>query len=343
MPNILTPTWDTMNKVVNDAKERVLICSPYFTTSGIEYLADNFGPAKAFQFWTRITPQDWASGSINPECLITLIDILQDSGRWVEFKVFPRLHAKAYVADYHLALIGSSNLSDGGFGSSLELLVQFKGAEAKPVIKFIDTNISGQLITFPIDAFKGWVAENKPAIDKLQDESSLSESLKDVQKSLDNILGYGKRPSQKKFDDSERMAAYVAWLQKNKNLPGAKVLIERIKNIRGDNLTGHFRQSFYGALGFFINYPENIEVAARGLEKLKSDEIYIFAQDLLEKWIVYFDENATLNGDQFNYAVLRGILPPVVGGTVTGGGGGISTFKRMFPLVARYLLEKENG
>ena len=67
------------------------------------------------------------------------------------------------------------------------------------------------------------------------------------------------------------------------------------------------------------------------------NDIFKPDDELSAYWIRHLDEHATKQGAGWDYAVLRGILPPSLGGTRTGGGGGSSTLKRMLPLVARFL------
>jgi len=72
---------------------------------------------------------------------------------------------------------------------------------------------------------------------------------------------------------------------------------------------------------------------------MRSDDVYKLPDEISSAWLKHINRHATDSGDGYDYAVLRGILPPSVGGTRIGGGGGISTLKRMFPLVACYLQE----
>ena len=67
---------------------------------------------------------------------------------------------------------------------------------------------------------------------------------------------------------------------------------------------------------------------------------YQLTDEISDAWLKHVNTHAADKGSGYDYAVLRGVLPPSVGGTRMGGGGGISTLKRMLPLVARYLIEK---
>ncbi len=90
-----------------------------------------------------------------------------------------------------------------------------------------------------------------------------------------------------------------------------------------------------------FEFPQRIERLVRDLDSMqRSADIYQPDDDLIADWIGHLNDHATDRGAGWDYAVLRGILPPRVGGTRLGGGGGISTLKRMLPLVARYLLHR---
>ena len=69
------------------------------------------------------------------------------------------------------------------------------------------------------------------------------------------------------------------------------------------------------------------------------NEVYQPNSLIANAWLEHVDTHATDVGVRYNYSILRGILPPSLGGTRLGGGGGSSTLKRMFPLIARFLQE----
>jgi HKD family nuclease len=344
MPQIILPSWDNLNEIVTTAEDRVLICSPYYSSSGIGNIFDSIGDANRFQFWTRLSPSDWVAGATSPKDLLTLADILQQGGRIVELAAFQRLHAKAYVADYSLALIGSPNLSEGGFRANLELVVRFEGEEALSAINVIEESIAPRLQPLNIESFREWIQRFEPTILQIRarpDDSA--EDLQEAQRSLDEILGYGHAAQENRQIDEFSHHDFGEWLDHHPELPGAEMLSDRYHNTSGQNLTGHFKQSFYAVLGFLFDHGEYTNILVEELAQLDPGSVYQVNPDVLDSWLEYFNNHATQVGTNYNFAVLRGYLPPSVGGTRHGGGGGISTFKRMLPLCAKYLSEDING
>ena len=118
------------------------------------------------------------------------------------------------------------------------------------------------------------------------------------------------------------------------------MLIDRYFNSSGQNLGGHFRQSYAAVSHFLQQCSAHIDSLSSGLDSLCPEDVYQPDGNLLDDWIRHLDDHATKSGQGYDYAVLRGILPPNLGGTRLGGGGGSSTLKRIMPLVARFLVEQ---
>ena len=137
-----------------------------------------------------------------------------------------------------------------------------------------------------------------------------------------------------------RIESFVNWLQKNAGLPGAGMLIDRYFNLSGQNLGGHVRQSYAAVSHFLQLYPTYIQALISELDLLDPEDLYQPDNNLLDDWIRHLNDHATESDSGYDYAVLRRILPPSLGGTRLGGGGASSTLKRMMPLVARFLDEQ---
>jgi hypothetical protein len=62
-------------------------------------------------------------------------------------------------------------------------------------------------------------------------------------------------------------------------------------------------------------------------------------------WSEHLERHGSDGNSLYSYATLRGILKPNLGGVLQGsGGGGSGTLKRMWPLVARFLIDqRRNG
>ncbi len=114
MARVIRASWDAFDRIVGAARNRLLTCSPFYSEEGLGRLFDAFpypdGPQMTVV--SRLSPSDWLSGVADPRAMLTLLETLGDEHRLI---VHQRLHAKAYLADSARGLVGSANLSSGGF------------------------------------------------------------------------------------------------------------------------------------------------------------------------------------------------------------------------------------
>jgi len=113
--NILRREWkNNLSILVNETEENLLICSPYVTYKGTEFLVLNLSPNLRSNgeliFVTDLSPSNIIQGSTDPDALRKLSDSV---GRFTIIHL-PRLHAKVYVSDFKRAIITSGNLTAGG-------------------------------------------------------------------------------------------------------------------------------------------------------------------------------------------------------------------------------------
>src|SRR5687768_451770 len=127
MIEIVSPVWDDLEELVRAASTNLTLVTPFYSEEGVTRVLDSLQNHTHVVVITRLSPPDWAAGVADPDALYALLDLLPNRH---EMSVLRRLHAKVYVADTHLALIGSSNLSDGGFGRNVEMAVRLHGADA---------------------------------------------------------------------------------------------------------------------------------------------------------------------------------------------------------------------
>lgn len=343
MAHVINPSWNDFRRIVESARNRLLVCTAYFSEDGLGHLFDALPGGTHLTFVSRLSPLDWSNGVADPEALIALLEMLREDGRESRFVVHQQLHAKAYLADSVRGLIGSANLSAGGFDRNFEIMLEIDAAEAAAAELLIEHETSAHGVPIALESFRQWVDEHTTLINGLRREEPDAADLVDVQRSLDRMLGYGH--AQAIVEDIPDIDDYAAWLESNQLLPGSTVLLDRLRNRSGQNLTGHVRQSYYAVVRFLYAYPQHLENLARGLDSMpRAADIYQPDDGLIADWIGHLNDHAADRGAGWDYAILRGILPPTVGGTRHGGGGGISTLKRMLPLVARYLLQqRERG
>ncbi len=344
MPEIIRPDWDDLQEVVDAASTRLIVCSPFYSAEGVGRVFDNLNEGISMHFWTRLSPPDWAARVSDPDQLLTLLEVLNDGGIEVELGIFNRLHAKAYAADQVLALIGSQNLSENGFGANLEVAVRFREEEAANAIDALEDICVPNLRPVTLEELRTWVEDSSPTIEEARRVAvEQSEILAPVQAALDEILNFGETGTSGILEpDHGDMEDFVGWLEVNDDLAGADVLLRRHYNTDGQNLTGHFRQSFFASMRFLSEHPGLREPLAEELDHLNQDDLYqMDTLNVPELWIDHLDAHARDSSDYYSYPTLRGILPPALGGTRLGGGGGSSTIKRMLPLVARFIVENE--
>jgi phosphatidylserine/phosphatidylglycerophosphate/cardiolipin synthase-like enzyme len=140
MPEVIAPTWADLLAVISDATDRLRVVTPFYSEEGITQVLDHLGPQTFVAVTTKLSPPDWASGVADPIALEDLLDLLP--GRH-SLGIVQRLHGKAYIADRSHALIGSSNLSIGGFNRNVELMVRFRGSEAADALDAVEAACAG--------------------------------------------------------------------------------------------------------------------------------------------------------------------------------------------------------
>ncbi len=254
MLEIIRPTWNDLADVVRSADDRLLVCSPFYSAEGVERVFDNLTEGVSLHFWTRLSPSDWASRVSDPDQLLILLSTLQESGMEIRLGYFNRLHAKAYAADKNLLLLGSQNLSEGGFGANLEVAVRFRGHEADSAISSLENICLPSLRCVSLEQLRMWVEESAADIQKIREQTvEQIDIIGEIQHRLDEILDLESVSSSSILEPSvEDMADFVEWLYRNDSLSGAEMLIRRHDNLDGQNLTGHFKQSFFGSMRFCL-------------------------------------------------------------------------------------------
>lgn len=118
--NISLPSWKLLEDVVTRSRNKLLICSPWLSRYGLlklqQYFERLYPEIVLVRFWTRL-----ADPNTDSDLLLTMVQQLLDKGIRVQVKDSPNLHAKIYLADRHIAVITSANLSQAGFEANLEI------------------------------------------------------------------------------------------------------------------------------------------------------------------------------------------------------------------------------
>ncbi len=106
---------DTIIDAFDKAKHRIRIISPFIQESMTRYLVDSMGKGITSQLITRFYREDF----IRSVSSLSALKGLQHAG--VEIYALKDLHAKVYLFDDNVAIIGSANFTGGGFGNNIEL------------------------------------------------------------------------------------------------------------------------------------------------------------------------------------------------------------------------------
>ncbi|MCY4597141.1 MAG: phospholipase D-like domain-containing protein [Bryobacterales bacterium] len=327
--------------MLGSTAQRALVCSPYITSAGVDHLFDALPGHVGLELITRLSPSDWASGVSDPEAIVTLLATWHEGGNQTGLHVVQRLHAKVYSSDDSRVIIGSSNLSEGGFDHNIEFAVELSGDTARTAVSALHTECSPHSREISLDQLRGWVARSRdPVLTARAAAVEEANALSGVQADLDEMLGFGTRSSPPSAVALPDIDPFISWLDARQELPGAEVVLKRHRNADGQNLTGHVKQCFFGSLRFLNQHPHFVAATSDALKKLSAQDLYQMSEPgLQEAWAAHLDVHALDRGESYSYSTLRGILPPSLGGTRQGGGGGMSTLKRLLPLVARCLRE----
>lgn len=106
---------DAIIDAFEKARQRIRIISPFIQESMTRYLVDSMGKGITSQLITRFYREDF----IRSVSSLTALKNLQAAG--VDIYALKDLHAKLYLFDDNVAIIGSANFTGGGFGGNVEL------------------------------------------------------------------------------------------------------------------------------------------------------------------------------------------------------------------------------
>ena len=342
MGEIISPTWPVLEDVISSATSELLLCSPYFSAAGIERVQAAVDSRVSITFATRLSPSDWVSGASSPNDLLRFYDHFQSAASGIVLYIHQSLHAKAYIADRRLGFLGSANLTDGGFRHNFELSVSLTETQCSQVVSIVLQELNERARILSADKLREWVYKYAGFVESCGANTDVGSpaDLAGMQRDLDTLLGYGLSSRQAASKQAFTLEQFIEWLKLNLGLAGAQTIYERYRNHEGQNLTGHVRQCYYGLCHFLESNEQYTASLSAKLSQMSSGVLYQPEPNVIRDWIRHVDAWATAIGDGFDYAVLRGILPPSVGGTRSNGGGAISTLKRMMPLVAEFLAKE---
>ena len=120
MTSIKSPWGATFDQFVGSIRESGIIAAPYITRRPVERLVRGLGGRRdtiKLNVLTSLHPDHLIDGALDADALSWLCKrVPGTSVRHLRY-----LHAKAYVADEHMAIVTSSNLTNGGIWRNHEL------------------------------------------------------------------------------------------------------------------------------------------------------------------------------------------------------------------------------
>ena len=312
----------------------VLISAPFYSQEGLTWVRPNSGGH--VEFWTRFNPRDWAAGVSDPPALLRYLEDVGEER--VSLRVHRALHAKIYQVDATWSWIGSPNLSRAAFTSNIELVAELDARETESLGNIVN-DLRSSLRELSIPTFRAYIEACKDAIQQLEDADIWKND--DFQAAVAMADEYLSPPSTPHHTPPIRpLSDFISFIEPMVGeVP--QTILDHHHNLRGQNRQGHVKQSYY-ALTHFLSDPMGNpyinELIAIPLSDYPRPRL---SPSFVEAWAAFLDEHATTHDSEIGYSfsTLRNVLPEYMGGYVTNGGGGIGSFARMVPLVARFLNE----
>ena len=128
MESITSPWGATFDRFVDSIRESTIIAAPYITSEPIQRLVSRLGTRRTsicVDVLTNLHSDNLIDGSLDAGSLVWLCE--QVPATTVSHLRY--LHAKAYVADDHTAIVTSANLTNGGLWRNHELGVTIADTE----------------------------------------------------------------------------------------------------------------------------------------------------------------------------------------------------------------------
>lgn len=312
-----------------------LICTPYYSERGLQIIDPFFDSAEEVEFWTRFSPLDWRAGVADMAALQRRVQSVKDRGKIFDLRVSDDLHAKIYAISEDTVIVGSANLTWPGMTRNIEVICELTEEEADSFSSVI-SGMRSRLMPVEAEVFAAYVDAVHSVISKPSDGPA------DEDEDMNAAIELAEEELRKSLSDTAPDAIGIPSAELEEFIDYCRhedsdVSREVIARHGGKNsLQGHVKHCFYGSVRFLSEHPEFVdEVASTSAESL-----YDFDNtSIRSQWRDFLLEHATEIDKErgFWFRTLRVYLPPSYGGICTGGGGGSSTLKRVFPLVARMI------
>lgn len=155
-----TPLWDSVERLCKEARDEVIVVSPWIGSRVIGELAATSGaPLSRWKVLTLGQLRDFLDGASDIDSFAALVDAGAD------VRIVTGLHAKIYVADTMAAVFGSANLTHSGLRKNVEIGARTDNPHLVATLRerALDWHAQGN----PIDS--DWLAEMRERLDRLGD------------------------------------------------------------------------------------------------------------------------------------------------------------------------------
>lgn len=129
MQSIISPWASRFDEFVGSIRETALIAAPYITREPLERLAHRLKSRRQsirLDLLTNLSPSSLIDRSLDGAAIAWLCESVPGT----TVRHLRSLHAKAYVADAHTAIVTSANLTNGGLHRNAELGVAITDVQA---------------------------------------------------------------------------------------------------------------------------------------------------------------------------------------------------------------------
>lgn len=127
---IPSPSLTALGSLFASVTDELHVVSPYITASGVRLITGRVQPETRrlsvnLFLLTDLNPLSVCQGSCDPDAILELARSFPHA----KVHHLPRVHAKVFVADRQMAIIGSSNLTEGGIRENYEYCLRVNSRE----------------------------------------------------------------------------------------------------------------------------------------------------------------------------------------------------------------------
>jgi len=315
-------TRDVVGQVVASTNEQLLLCSPFVSRAGLDFVSDRLhASVRRIEVWTRLEMRDWMTQASDAEALADFI-AEHEASREVVLLTSPQLHAKLVVGDGGLGAAGSANITWGGLGRNVEILRLVSGAEMAELEAYIE-RVSPLLSETSKEYLEQFLAG---CAGKRADQLAL----------VDIIREYSPPPPGP--GPLLTIKAFEQFCRDNPSyLTDRALAISTGRDLT--NRTGHIHQAFFAAQRFLQENPRFLQplLAVSLGADFDPDDV----PGLVSAWIAFLNSHLDEAGQAplypYAFESIKRHLTATYGGTRTGGSGWNPPFRLAWPIAARMM------